>query len=597
MKRKINLFITTFLIVMVTISSQVATRQTVQAQDFYPPVLEPVLSEDGLTLLNAMPTLVILDDPDHSLQGVRIPPPEGFTNSPESATATFAFTFSPAGDKDPWGQSCIAFPAQAKTGFIYAGSIWGNLIKSSVPIKIKACWASLSGSTLGYSGGGPFHRNFSGATKTNTWYAGSLANSLAGSDLGPTNYDMYITYNKNFSWYYGTDGNTPPGKSDLVSVALHEIAHGLNYMGSMTVSGTKGSWGYGTPYPNIYDTFMKSGSGTALTNTSVYPNPSPALKTILTSNNIFFHGTNAMAANGGNKVKMYAPSTWAPGSSYSHLDYTTFKNTANRLMVYAISAGTSIHDPGTISKGLLKDLGWKSGTSNVPNPISPSGTIADKTPTYKWSKVTGATQYRIQVDKGATKVFDKTYPASACGASTCQGTPTNTLGYFAYRWKVQAYIGGAWKTYSPYMNFTVSGGGGGPKAGFWRDNPWWVEFYVTTNQASVANFAMYVDVTGCGVYKITHTTLEAIASNHFSFTGPFYASGTFDTTTSAHGTAGLTSFYIAGCGTVSTGTYSWTATWRNSNQPDIVGGSEGDIVIVLPNSEDHHYYTIEKIEP
>lgn len=55
------------------------------------------------------------------------------------------------------------------------------------------------------------------------------------------------------------------------------------------------------------------------------------------------------------------------GSSYSHLDYDTLKNTAHRLMVYAISAGASIHYPGSITLGLLQDLGW-----SLPTPPSTS---------------------------------------------------------------------------------------------------------------------------------------------------------------------------------------------------------------------------------
>ena len=30
-------------------------------------------------------------------------------------------------------------------------------------------------------------------------------------------------------WYYGTDGNCPFWKQDLVSCALHEIGHGLGF--------------------------------------------------------------------------------------------------------------------------------------------------------------------------------------------------------------------------------------------------------------------------------------------------------------------------------------------------------------------------------
>ena len=35
-------------------------------------------------------------------------------------------------------------------------------------------------------------------------------------------------------------------------------------------------------------------------------------------------GTKSMSGNGGARVKIYAPTTWSSGSSYSHLDYTTF---------------------------------------------------------------------------------------------------------------------------------------------------------------------------------------------------------------------------------------------------------------------------------
>jgi hypothetical protein len=219
---------------------------------------------------------------------------------------------------------------------------------------------------LGYSGGGPLHRDFPAAPRANTWYASSLANALNGSDLNPSAFDIHITYNQNYDWYYGVDGNPPDDQTDLMTVVLHEICHGLNFSGSMTYAYGIGSWGYGTEYPNIYDVFMKDGSGNLLTS---YVNGSTALGSALTSNNIWFHGANAMAANGGQRVKMYAPSDWRSASSYSHLDYIRFNDTQNQLMVYAISAGESIHDPGQITKNLLKDLGW---TINVEESTSVS---------------------------------------------------------------------------------------------------------------------------------------------------------------------------------------------------------------------------------
>jgi len=360
------------------------------ASEFLGPApLEPQLSSDGNTLYSATPAVVFQVDPNPPADQVNMPARYDMLILPETATATFAINYVPSGGKDPWGKSCSTFPEEAKAAFNAAGAIWGNLLQSSVPININACWSNLgSSSILGYSGGGPLRRNFTGAPKANAWYVGSLANALAGSDLDPSSYDMNITYNSNFSWYYGTDGITPPGQYDLMSVVLHEIAHGLNFSGFMSYASGAGSWGYATDYPGIYDTFMKDGTGNLLIDTGIYGNPSVALGSALTSNNIWFHGANAMAANGGQRVKMYAPSTWSSGSSYSHLDYDTFAGGENRLMVYAISSGVSTHDPGPVTMGIFKDMGWPSEIPPTGNTMLVSNSIGSRN-TIKISDMSG----------------------------------------------------------------------------------------------------------------------------------------------------------------------------------------------------------------
>jgi len=334
----------------------------VPQEDLLPAPLEPQLSKDEKTLHYGIPLKAVINDPNPPETPRRIPAPAWMKDLPEeAATATFSITYVPNGGTDLWGETCYTFPQEAKDAFNAAVNIWGNILKSSVPITITACWGDLgSSSTLGYSGGGSFERDFTGAQRVNTWYEASLANALNGSDLDSSNSDMHITYNKNFDWYYGTDGNTPATQHDLVTVVLHEICHGLNFGGLMSYSSGMGSWGYGTGFPSIYDVFIKDGAGNLLI---TYVNPSTALGTALTSNSLFFHGSLAMAANGGQRVKIYAPSTWLGGSSYSHLDYDTFNNTPNQLMVFAVSSGESVHDPGVITKGLLNDLGWPTGIS------------------------------------------------------------------------------------------------------------------------------------------------------------------------------------------------------------------------------------------
>jgi subtilisin family serine protease len=119
----------------------------------------------------------------------------------------------------------------------------------------------------------------------------------------------------------------------------------------------------------------------------------------------------------------------------------------------------------------------------------------------------------------------------------------------------------------------------GPTAGFWRTDSQGVEFYVTTDQASVADFAAYITVSGCGDYKITHTSLEPISNDQFSFGGSFYASGTFSSETAASGVTGLNSFLIPGCGFVSGGPWPWDATWRSSAQPSVTESSEEPVSV------------------
>jgi hypothetical protein len=105
-----------------------------------------------------------------------------------------------------------------------------------------------------------------------------------------------------------------------------------------------------------------------------------------------------------------------------------------------------------------------------------------------------------------------------------------------------------------------------PKAGFWQGSGGGVEFYVTSDQAYVDNFAIYITVQGCGNYKITYDPPVPIVDKQFSFSGTFYANGTFSSSTACSGAAGLDHFPIAGCGLVSTGgPFAYSATWQHAS--------------------------------
>ncbi|MHB8807236.1 MAG: hypothetical protein ACYC59_06610, partial [Anaerolineaceae bacterium] len=87
--------------------------------------------------------------------------------------------------------------------------------------------------------------------------------------------------------------------------------------------------------------------------------------------------------------------------------------------------------------------------------ISPSGTITDTTPTYTWSKISGATKYQYQLYKDGSLVYAKTVTSDVCGSTNCTSTPTTVLTAGDYYWRVGAYVSGAWKAFSSNMNFTL----------------------------------------------------------------------------------------------------------------------------------------------
>jgi hypothetical protein len=253
-----------------------------------------------------------------------------------------------------FGDTCAAWPDAPKAAFSYAAGIWQGKLNTSVPVVIDACWATnLSAGVLGHGGYLNSFSDFAHAPRAATEYPVPLANSLAGTDLDPGTADIYIAFSSTFSWYNGTDGNTPGDNYDLASVALHEICHGLGFVGSMEVSGDIGS--YFSPNPLIYDRFTQNGSSQPLLG---FPNNSASLAAQLTGSNLFFSGANANAANGGSPAGIYAPAAWADGSSYSHLD-EIYNNTDNALMTYSLSSGESLHDPGPVTMGILRDLGWQ----------------------------------------------------------------------------------------------------------------------------------------------------------------------------------------------------------------------------------------------
>jgi len=268
----------------------------------------------------------------------------------------------------------IGFPSAARVAFQRAVDIWSTLISSPVAIRIEARWQPLDPDVLGSAGAAFINRDFPGATVPGTFFVDALADALGGVDLGGGAADIIANFNSTFpNWYFGTDGNPAATEFDLVTVVLHEIAHGLGMTGSVNVDASGlGFWGLGlvgTTLPLIYDVFTEALDGTAVLDTTSLPNPSTLLGDALTDR-LFFGGPQALGALG-QRVELYAPPTFLLGSSYSHFDEALFPpGDANALMTPFLALDEVIHDPGDQLLCLLEDLGWQTIADCGPQPAT-----------------------------------------------------------------------------------------------------------------------------------------------------------------------------------------------------------------------------------
>jgi hypothetical protein len=94
----------------------------------------------------------------------------------------------------------------------------------------------------------------------------------------------------------------------------------------------------------------------------------------------------------------------------------------------------------------------------VPTLVSPSGTISDTTPSYRWNAVSGATAYRIGVYRVSTGTYIilTDVSSSVCSGSVCTYTPSTVLPAGNYQWKVLAKNAIGSSAYSAWRTFTVA---------------------------------------------------------------------------------------------------------------------------------------------
>jgi len=269
------------------------------------------------------------------------------------------------------GNSARTLGEQYLNVFNAAASVWERRVDSRVTIKVDARLDPLSCSpqsgVLGAAGPINGFTDFANAPVANTIYVVAQANSLAGVDLDPANSDIGATFNSNLgtpgcltqiSWWLGINSPAPAGTISLFDTVLHEIGHGLGFLSLVNQNGVR--------LFNTNDAYMLNLFD--VNRGLPWPSLSNAGRRASSVNNggLVWGGGNVAAGAGvftggrtGGRLRMYAPSRFAPGSSVSHWDITVSPDELMEPFATPTSNGCA-----TVLA--LKDMGWRTRNECLP---------------------------------------------------------------------------------------------------------------------------------------------------------------------------------------------------------------------------------------
>jgi len=175
-----------------------------------------------------------------------------------------------------------------------------------------------------------------------------FSHATTGTDPFPGQSDGVLTFDFGFPWNSELDAPTS-GELDLFSISLHEVTHTMGFLSAVNGAGQSELTQTDPGLYSVFDSFLERGDGTKL-----FGAGGDFLGSVsdLTSDDVYFGGPNAKAANGGNSVKLYAPGTFEFGTSLWHVD------ASNQLMSPGIGPGESTRVYSAIEMAILADIGW-----------------------------------------------------------------------------------------------------------------------------------------------------------------------------------------------------------------------------------------------
>ncbi|MEJ8569364.1 hypothetical protein [Elongatibacter sediminis] len=259
---------------------------------------------------------------------------------------------------------------QRLNAFEAAAQQWAATLVSPITIVIDAQMTSLEcdqdSAVLGSAGPSGFiASDFDGAPQANTWYPQALANALSGEDIDPARSDISANFNQDIGqprclealgWSYVIGAPAPAGTIAFTTTVLHEIAHGLGFL--TFVDKQSGAFCcQGTEQPDHYSRFLLDETPSPTLWTAM--NDTGRMNSAKDDGNLTWAGARVGEVAGllstgrhaSGRVRLYAPTTLAPGSSVSHWDTAVDPNELMEPFLQEIFSTR-------LTNHLMLDVGW-----------------------------------------------------------------------------------------------------------------------------------------------------------------------------------------------------------------------------------------------
>jgi hypothetical protein len=268
--------------------------------------------------------------------------------------------------------------------FNKAAEILNTIFQINQPVKVNAEFNPLTctptSAVLGQAG--PENYQFQNNGSDFTVYPDALYNQLQNADIDSSKAEINATFNSNLdsgtclggkTWHYGySDGGR--FSTALLPVVLHEIMHGMGFLSLLNSSGASGAEVGGVQVFDIYTRMLKrQSSGIFLKDMSQTDRASAIVSDgdlVWSGNKVNAKSADYSAGTNGGSVRIYAPSSYSPGSSVGHFDSLLSPNE-----IMEPSYTEFLDNPGLATQ-LLEDIGW---TVNHGNTAPTLNVISDQT--------------------------------------------------------------------------------------------------------------------------------------------------------------------------------------------------------------------------